>query len=143
MTRSDNLRTWVMIGPAGELIGFHAINAHAVTYSDLPTAFARNRPGHGSIPAAFIAMIGVDARYQGKGYGGDLLVDALSRIAAASEQLGLAVALLDVLDCGDPEKVARRSRIYRGFGFMPLPSNPSRLFLPIGTVRKLLTGDTE
>ena len=137
LTRAGNLRTFVMIGPAGELIGFYAANAHAVDYAELPDRFARNRPAHGSIPAAYITMIGVDRRFQGRGYGGDLLVDCLARLAGASDALGIAVVLLDVFNCGDPEKVARRRALYTGYGFEPLPSNGLRLFLPMATVRAL------
>ena len=137
LTRAGNLRTFVMVGPAGELIGFYAANAHAVDYAELPDRFARNRPAHGSIPAAYISMIGVDRRFQGRGYGGDLLVDCLTRLAGAADALGIAVVLLDVFDCGDPEKVAKRRALYTGYGFEPLPSNELRLFLPMATVRTL------
>lgn len=142
LSKADNIRTFVMVEPAGELIGFYATNAHAVDYADLPERFARTRPGHGSIPAAYIAMIGVDARFQGKGFGGDLLVDGLARIAQAAEAIGIAVVMLDVLDCGDPDKVAKRKALYASYGFEPLASNPLRLFLPIATVRELLAGET-
>lgn len=138
LSRAGNLRTFVMVGAAGELIGFYALNAHSVDYDLLPPEFARNRPGHGRIPAAYISMIGVDQRFRGNSYGDDLLVDALIRIARAAEDLGLAVAMLDVLDCGEPERVERRKRLYMSRGFAPLPSNPLRLFLPVATVRKLL-----
>jgi hypothetical protein len=37
--------------------------------------------------------------------------------------------------------VARRQRLYAGFGFQPLPSQPLRMFLPMGTIAKLLTGE--
>ena len=137
LTRAGNLRTFVMVGPAGELIGFYAANAHAVDYAELPDRFARNRPAHGSIPAAYISMIGVDRRFQGRGYGGDLLVDCLTRLAGAADALGIAVVLLDVFDCGDPERVAKRRALYTGYGFEPLPSNDLRLFLPMATVRTL------
>ena len=137
LTRAGNLRTFVMVGPAGELIGFYAANAHAVDYAELPDRFARNRPAHGSIPAAYISMIGVDRRFQGRGYGGDLLVDCLTRLAGAADALGIAVVLLDVFDCGDPERVAKRRALYTGYGFEPLPSNELRLFLPMATVRTL------
>jgi GNAT superfamily N-acetyltransferase len=137
LTRAGNLRTFVMVGPAGELIGFYAANAHAVAYAELPDRFARNRPAHGSIPAAYITIIGVDRRFQGRGYGGDLLVDCLARLAGAADALGIAVVLLDVFDCGDPEKVAKRRALYTGYGFEPLPSNALRLFLPMATVRAL------
>jgi ribosomal protein S18 acetylase RimI-like enzyme len=123
------------------VFGFHALNAHSVDYGDPPHRFARNRPSHGRIPAAYISMIGVDERYQGQGYGADLLVDGLTRIARAAEALGIAVAMLDVLDCGDAKKVERRKRLYKSYGFTSLPSNPLRLFIPMATVRKLIGGE--
>ena len=137
LTRAGNLRTFVMVGPAGELIGFYDANAHAIDYAELPDRFTRNRPAHGSIPAAYISMIGVDRRFQGRGYGGDLLVDCLARLAGAADALGIAVVLLDVFDCGDPERMAKRMALYIGYGFEPLPSNALRLFLPMVTVRTL------
>ncbi|EIZ77297.1 GCN5-like N-acetyltransferase [Novosphingobium sp. Rr 2-17] len=137
LTKVGNVRTFVMISPKGEIIGFYATNAHSIDYAELPERFARTRPAHGSIPAAYISMIGVDSRFQGRGYGGDLLVDCLARLAGAAEALGIAIVMLDVLDCGNPEKVARRLALYTSYGFEPLPSNGLRLFLPIATVRIL------
>lgn len=142
LSRADNLRVWVMTDPKAALIGFYAVNAHSVDYQDLPPRYARTRPGHGQIPAAYISMIGVDQRFQGQGYGGDLLIDCLRRLAQASEALGVAVVMLDVLDCGDPKQVERRLALYRGYGFEPLPTNPLRLFLPMATIRTLIAEET-
>lgn len=83
-------------------------------------------------------MIGIDRKFSRKGFGGDLLVDALTRIARAADDLGIAVVMLDVLDCGDPELVAKRLKLYQSYGFTPLPSRPLRLFLPLATVRELI-----
>lgn len=138
LAKAGHVRTFVMVDAAGELVGFYAANAHAVDYAELPRRFARDRPAHGRIPAAYISMIGVDRRYQGRGYGGDLLVDCLTRLAGAADALGLAVVMLDVLDCGDPAQVARRRALYVGYGFEPLPSNDLRLFLPMATIRTLV-----
>lgn len=138
LAKADNVRLFVMTDPDGGVIGFYALNAHAVDYTDLPPQYARTRPGHGRIPAAYISMIGVDARFAGHGFGGDLLVDSLSRVARAADAIGIAVVMLDVLDCGRPEFVEKRLKLYTGYGFTPLPSQPLRLFLPIGTVRHLL-----
>jgi ribosomal protein S18 acetylase RimI-like enzyme len=137
LSRADNLRVWVMTDPNGVLIGFYAVNAHSVDYQNLPARYARTRPGHGQIPAAYISMIGVDRTFLGKGYGGDLLIDCLRRVAQASEALGLAVVMLDVLDCGDAQKVEQRLTLYRSYGFLPLPNHSLRLFLPMATVKAL------
>ena len=134
---ANNVRIWVMASPEDGLIGFYAINAHAVAYTDLPAKFAKTRLGHGPIPAAYLSMIGVDTKFAGKGYRGDLLIDALSRIARAADDIGIAVVMLDVLDCGNAELVEQRLKLYTSYGFSPLPSNPLRLFLPLATVRAL------
>ena len=138
LAQAGNLRVFVMINMSGDLIGYYALNAHAVDYRDLPPRFGRTRPGHGQIPAAFIAMIGVDARFQEKGYGGDLLVDALKRVWRAGRDLGIAVVMLDILDCGNPSQVERRRMLYMRYGFEALPTQPGRLFLPLATLETLL-----
>lgn len=138
LAQAGNVRLYVMTAADGALIGFYALNAHAVDYSDLPKKFARTRPAHGAIPAVYISMLGRDRRYGGQGFGGDLLVDALRRIDRAADEVGIAVVMLDVLDCGNPARVARRKALYESYGFMPLPSNPLRLFLPMNIVRELM-----
>jgi ribosomal protein S18 acetylase RimI-like enzyme len=139
LAKADNVRLYVMVGPDGQVIGFYSLNAHAVDYHNLPAKYARTRPSHGSIPAAYISMIARDRRYAGQGVGSLLLADALKRIARAADQVGIAVVILDVLDCGNPERVARRKAHYEGFGFLPLPSQLLRLFLPVATIRLLLS----
>ncbi len=143
LAKANNVRLYVMVDPADAVIGFYALNAHAVHFADLPAKFARTRPSHGNIPAAYISMIGRDQKFNGDGYGGDLLVDALRRIAIAAEAIGVAVVMLDVLDCGDPDRVARRKALYESYGFLPLASNPLRMFLPVSVVRKLISEQAE
>ena len=136
--KADLVRFYVMAEPGGAVIGFHTVNAHSVAYEDLPGGSVRTQPRHGNIPAAYISMIGRHVNHRGKRYGSDLLVDALERIARAAAAIGIAVVVLDVFDCGDPEKVERRKALYASFGFAPLPSNDLRMFLPLKTVRALL-----
>lgn len=78
-------------------------------------------------------MMGRDERFRGQGLGDLLMADALSRIAQAAARIGIAVILLDVLDCGDPERVRRRHAFYQRFGFQPLSAQPDRLYLPLAT----------
>jgi hypothetical protein len=66
LAKADNIRLYVMVAPEGAVMGFYAINAHAVSYDALPPRYACARPAHGSIPAAFISMIGRDRRYRNR-----------------------------------------------------------------------------
>ena len=137
LARAGNLRVHVLTEPDGSLVGFYALNAHSIHYADLPEKFKRDRPGHGIIPAAYISMIGVDSRYQGRGYGGDLLVDCLHRIANAAQTIGIRVAILDVLDCGSEVQVKRRAELYGSYGFTALPRQKLRMFLPLSDIKAL------
>jgi hypothetical protein len=141
LSKSDNLRVYVLTTSDGIVAGFYALNAHSVTYKDLPENFARNRPSRGKIPAVYISMIGRDQRFAQQGIGDRLLADALKRILRISNDLGIAVVMLDVLDCGDPVKVEKRRELYMKYQFRPLPSNPLRLFLPLATLKKLVETD--
>lgn len=138
LSKAGNTRVFVMVSQDSDVIGFYALNAHAVDYQELPARFSKTRPSNGSIPAAFISMIGVDRRHAGQGYGGDLLIDALLRVMHAAERIGISVVIIDVLDDGNADLVARRSALYIRYGFQPLPSNPRRLFLPVATIKLLL-----
>lgn len=146
--KADLVRFYVMADSGGAVIGFHTVNAHSVACEELPDGSVRRQPRHGNIPAAYISMMGRHVAHCKKGYGSALLVDALKRIARAADAIGVAVVMLDVFDCGDPEKIERRKALYGSFGFAPLPSNGLRMFLPMKTVRDLLAreaadGDTE
>lgn len=138
LNKAGNVRVSVMTTNDGEIIGFYTINAHAVNFADLPKRFARTRPSHGHIPAAYISMIGRDLKFKGSAFGGDLLIDALKSIMIAADTIGIAVVMLDVLDCGDPAKTKARKALYQAYGFIALEAEPLRMFLPIGTVKQLL-----
>ena len=119
------------------ILGFYSINAHSVHYEQLHSRYRRYAHADGSIPGAFIGMIGVDQSAQGQGIGGMLLTDALKRAFLASQQIGTAVVMLDILNCGNPDAVARRQRLYEGYGFKSLNSDPLRMFMPMKTVAAL------
>jgi ribosomal protein S18 acetylase RimI-like enzyme len=131
LTKAGHIRTFVMTPDGIKIIGFYALNAHSIDYRELPASFARDRLASGFIPAAFIAMIAVDKSERGKGYGGDLLADALRRIAEARRSLGVSIAVLDVLDDGDGEAVARRLALYASYGFQPLAERALRMWISV------------
>jgi len=139
LKKADNVSIYVMVTPDGQVVGFYALNAHSIDYSELPAKYRKTRPSHGNIPAAYISMIGRDVKFKDGGYGAALLIDAMKRIAGAADQIGIAVIMLDVLDCGDAGRTQRRKELYESYGFKSLVSNPLRLFLPMATVKTLIT----
>lgn len=131
------MRIWVALDSDNSVVGSYGINMHAVHVQDMPERFQKRAGKHGQLPAAFITMIGIDKEQQGKGLGSALLADALDRIVRISVEIGTCVIMLDVLDDGDARSVTRRKVYYEAFGFISLPGQPLRLFMPVETARKV------
>ena len=85
---------------------------------------------HYPIPAVLLGRLAVDRSVQGKGLGEFLLVDALKRVAAASQTIGVHAVLVDALH-------EAAAAFYAAYGFVPLVDRPLTLFLPLATVRRL------
>jgi GNAT superfamily N-acetyltransferase len=114
---------------SGRIAGYYTLSATDIAVSALPAALARRLPRYPSVPAARIGRLAIDQRFQGRGLGGALLLNAAMR-ALRSE---IAVFAL-VVDAKDGEAAA----FYRHHGFGAFPSNPLQLIAPIETFRKLL-----
>ena len=115
-------RTFVLVEPESaapnRVIGFSTLSACEGIASDLPPALARRLPRH--LSAVLLGRLAVDRQFQGRGYGGALLVEAIRRVAATATQIRIAGLLVDAKD-------EHAAAFYRNFGFVPLPSNARRL----------------
>lgn len=87
--------------------------------------------GYRTVPGYLLARLAVHTDLRGLGYGGQVLVDALSRAASAAEVGGGRLVVVDALDDAAVS-------FYRHYDFTPLKGNPRRLVLKMATVRKLL-----
>lgn len=138
--KGDFTRVWVATAPDdNSILGYYAINAHSLEGEELPVALTRGAPRNG-IPAAYLSMIAVHNEAQGQGIGVLLMADALKRLLVASEQIGLAAVLLDVLDDDGEAACEARKRFYERMGFKSFPSQPSRMFLTIKDIRAAFAG---
>lgn len=127
---------------AGTARTFVWVTAHAAEkvwayFSLAPTELARDAltrgqsAGYSTVPAYLLAGLAVHTDIRGHGYGGQVLVDALSRAASASEAGGGRLVVVDALD-------DTAASFYRHFDFTPVKDNPRRLVLKMANVRKLL-----
>ena len=136
--KDDFTRVFVAVAQGSpRVLGYYALNAHAVATGDLGADRPRRAPNTGSIPALYLSMIAVDRSWQGKGLGSDLAVDALSRARNVSDEVGLKLVVLDVIDDGGNEVFARRAEFYRRLGFRSFQDRPERMFITIGTIRAM------
>ena len=136
--KDDFTRVFVAVAEGSpEVLGYYALNAHAVATEELGADRPRRAPRTGSIPALYLSMIAVDRRRQGMGLGSDLAVDALGRALNVAGEVGLKLVVLDVIDDGGEEVFARRMEFYRRLGFRSLEDQPERMFMTIDTIRAM------
>jgi GNAT superfamily N-acetyltransferase len=76
------------------------------------------------IPGVRLGRLAVDLRYQNKGLGELLLVDAISRARRIHQEAGVVGLFVDAID-------DNASGFYRQYGFLNIPDNPLLLFYPI------------
>jgi GNAT superfamily N-acetyltransferase len=113
-----------------QVIGYYSLSAGSLDATDLPEEFRRRLPGY-PVPVVLLGRLAVAESHQGKGLGSILLADALQRIAQASQVMAVYAAIVDALN-------DRAAEFYRQFGFIPLPSQPLKLFLPLDSVTTLV-----
>ncbi len=108
------------------VLGYYTVASGSIDTGSLPAKQARKLPRH-AVPVVLLARLAVDRSVHGKGLGGILLRDALTRSVDLSEKLGIYAVVVNALD-------AEAKAFYERFGFLPLTHDEMRLFLPLSTI---------
>ncbi len=118
-----------VLTPDGETIsGFYTLSAHSIAGADLPPDLAKRLPRF-PLPVTLLGRMAVAQALQGSGLGEYLLLDALNRALRGSRQVASWAVVVDA-------KAGARS-FYLKHDFVPLPTFPDRLFLPMKTIEML------
>lgn len=111
------------------VIGYYSLTVTEIDRDTLPADLAKKLPR--KLPAVLIGRLAVSLTARGQGIGKALLVDALQRVVSTSEQVGIALVVVDAKD----ESAAK---FYEHFGFKRFPDDQRRLALPVQTARTAL-----
>ena len=110
-------RAYVLVPePEGNPVhGYYTLTSGAVAFANIPSGLRPGLPKY-PIPVARIGELAVDHRQRGQGFGADLLLDAISRIARASEQVAIWAIIVDPID-------QQAASFYLHHGFQTLPDS--------------------
>lgn len=111
--------------------GFYTLSSHSVSAADLPPELAKRLPRF-PLPVTLLGRMAVAQALQGAGLGEYLLLDALNRALKGSRQVASWAVVVDA-------KAGARN-FYLKHDFIPLPTSPDRLFLPMQTIEALFAG---
>jgi predicted N-acetyltransferase YhbS len=116
----------------GELFGFYALTNSDVDVSALSREVVKKYrlPTH-RLPVVRLARLAIDLRFQGRGLGQRLLIDAISKVLRVAESSGCIGLVVDAKD-------AQAADFYMDFGFRQEPDDGLMLFMPLPDIQALL-----
>ena len=120
-------RTYVVCENASIVVGYYCISTGSVERGILPSKMKRARGMPNQIPVALIGRLARDQAYAGRGLGKDLLQDALRRILAASQIIGVRAVLVHALD-------DEAAKFWTDHEFIESPIGSRTFYLPIETI---------
>jgi GNAT superfamily N-acetyltransferase len=125
-------RVYVVARPEdGVVVGYYALATGAVLPADAAPRVAKGAGRH-PIPVILLARLAVDRTEQGHGLGRALVKDALLRVDAAADIIGVRALLIHAEN-------DEAGAFYRGLApFEPSPTDPLHLLLLLKDVRKAL-----
>jgi len=112
------------------VVGYYSLTTASVQYAESPERLRKGLARH-PVPVILLARLAVDHAWQGKGLGAALLRDALRRVLAAADIVGVRAIMVHAKD-----EAARR--FYEHFDFDPSPVDPLHLFLMVKEIARLL-----
>lgn len=110
----------------GIIIGYYTLSTLSIELGNLPGSLARKLPKH-PIPAALIGRLAVSQNAQGYGIGKMILIDAIKRTLAVSNNIAIYAMVVDAIN-------EKAQQFYEQFGFTQLSSESQRLFLPLKSI---------
>lgn len=124
-------RTFVVC-EAQRVIGYYSLAAGSVLSGIATGRVRRNMPN--PIPVVLLGRLAIDRAWQGRGLGGDLLQDAVLRVLAAGERIGVRAIIVHAIS--DEAKA-----FYERHGFRASPIEPMTLMITLAEARRMLAGD--
>jgi GNAT superfamily N-acetyltransferase len=132
-TKKKIAATFVMVeSQTSAVIGYYTLSATSILLADLPDETTRKLPKYPNVPATLLGRLAIDDRYQGKGYGELLIIDALRRALQATTEVASYAVVVDAIN-------ERARSFYKHFEFCAFPDRRLRLFLPMKTMADLFS----
>lgn len=125
--RASYITCFVATDGQGAVIGYYTLSSYSFSLEDL-TEEQRKAVGarqYKDVPSALLGRLAVDQRFARQGYGGVLLAHAIAQVKGSV--VGTFAMVVEAKD-------ANAKAFYEHHGFLPFPSNPLKLFLPLSNV---------
>ncbi len=122
---------FVLTDSNSEIIkGYYTLSNNSISQEFVPLKLRKRLPSsYSSIPVTLLGRLAIEKKFQRKGVGKILLIDALKRCYEISKSIGSYAVIVDPLD-NDAET------FYGKYGFIKLPDS-GKMFLTMITIKSL------
>ncbi|KTD20606.1 GNAT family N-acetyltransferase [Legionella israelensis] len=112
------------------VLGFYTLSSTIIPLDELPGSISRKLPGYPLIPATLIGRLALDKKYQFKGLGQILLVNALKKCFIKSKEIASMAVVVEA-------KNDKAKSFYEKLGFIPYVDKKDKLFITMKTISKI------
>ncbi|RIK05393.1 MAG: GNAT family N-acetyltransferase [Acidobacteria bacterium] len=126
--RSRDAVTYLLLDEESEvsrIAGYFCLSAGEVRREDAPSGVARRAPE--AIPVVRMGRFAIDEAYQGKGWGAEMLREALLSAVSGGRLIGARALLVDAVS-------EQAIHFYKRFGFIESPIRREQLFYALRVV---------
>lgn len=113
----------------GQIVGYYSLVVGHVGHDKAPERLTKGLPRH-PVPVIVLARLAVDRKWQGKGLGAALVVDALRRVIQAADIAGIRAVIVHAKD-------EAAQRFYEHLGFVPFAGTPLTLYRLLKDIRAM------
>jgi|SRR5579859_2244841 len=113
------------------VIGYYTLSSCSIQLNSLTEDIKKKLPRYEALPAALIGRLAVDMNFHGRRIGEQMLVDALNRSYILSKQIAIFAVVVDAKD-------EKSRNFYERYGFLRTLEQPLKLYIPMGTIKKLI-----
>jgi GNAT superfamily N-acetyltransferase len=113
-----------------QIQGYYTLSNNSIPLSSFPEHIQKKLPrSYISIPTTLLGRLAIDTKYQGKGIGKILLIDALKRSYEISQEIGSFAVVVDPID-------EEAEKFYEKYDFIKLHDS-GKMFISMKTLRQL------
>ncbi|PLR41767.1 N-acetyltransferase [Chimaeribacter californicus] len=118
--------------PAPEVMGFYTLSGGSYAKASMTSQYKKHVP-YREISCITLGRLAVDKRVAGKGFGTQLVLDALRIAYYAADAIGIYSVMVEAKD-------ERAAEFYRKMGFIPLKTDKDdyKFFFPVASIESLL-----
>ena len=117
--------------PSLDVIAYYTLSSFTLEATELKPSLAKKLPPYPLLPATMLGRLAVDKNYRGQRLDQLMLIDALKRAFAASQQIASLAVVVEAID-------SNAMSFYQKYGFISFDSNSHRLYLPMQSISKIV-----